>query len=114
MRCLERYLEITGNSNILKQISIQYHIKSHSNVLVPQLEVFDASYCPNELWKNEENIFYHKLSFLNITIQIIEVQLQAHVKKAQKQESPKMEEEVAYISQRRQTKITKAKFSCLS
>lgn len=30
--------------NILKQVSIQYQIKSHSNVLIPELGIFDASH----------------------------------------------------------------------
>lgn len=105
-------LEITRKSDILNQVSIQYQIKYHSNVLIPQLEIFDTSYCPNELWKNE-NTFYHKFSFVNITKQVIEVQLQAHVKMAQKQRSPQKEEEAAYISQRRQ-KNNEKRFSFLS
>jgi len=40
--------------------------------------------------------------FFNITMQVIEVQLQAHVKMAQKQKTPKKEEEIVYLSQRRQ------------
>lgn len=40
MRCLERYLESTGNSDILKQVCLQYQIKYHSDGLIPQLEIF--------------------------------------------------------------------------
>jgi len=42
MRSLEGHLEITGNSDILKQVPIQYQMKYQGTVSVPQLEIFDA------------------------------------------------------------------------